>query len=61
MLILRFAGFLFLIAIGASLAFYAFTRNRRYLNLAWRIFQYGVVFAVVFMVFFVLERLILVL
>lgn len=61
MLILRFAGFLFLITIGASLAFYAFTRNRRYLNLAWRIFQYGVVFAVVFMVFFVLERLILVL
>jgi hypothetical protein len=60
MVVLRLAGLLFLIALALSLALFVFTRNRRYLTLAWRIFQSAVLFLLVFMAFFVLERLVLV-
>jgi len=49
-----------LIAIGLSLAMWLFTNNPRYLNLAWQLFKFFAVFAVVVMALFVLERLILV-
>lgn len=60
MLILRIFGFLVLLSIGGSLAFFAFTRDRRYLNLAGRIFRVAVYFAAAFMAFYVIERVILV-
>lgn len=60
MIVLRLIGILVLITIGASLAMYLGTRNRRYIDFAWRVFQLAVVFAVVFMVLFVVERLVLV-
>lgn len=61
MWLLRLVGAFALIAIGATLLLYLFTRNRRYLTLAWRVFQFALVFAVVVMLFHVVERLLLVL
>lgn len=60
MLVLRLVGVLVLIAILGSLALYLFTRNRRYLTVAWRVFQFAFVFLLVFMALYVLERLVLV-
>ena len=60
MIVLRLIGILALITMGASLVMYLFTRNRRYLNFAWRVFQLAVVFLLVFMVLYVVERLVLV-
>lgn len=60
MFVLRLVGILVLIAIGGSLALYFFTRNRRYLAFAWRVFQFAFAFLLVFMALYVLERLVLV-
>jgi hypothetical protein len=60
MLVLRLVGLLVLIAIAGSIALYLFTRNRRYLAFAWRVFQFAFVFLLVFMALYVLERLVLV-
>lgn len=59
MLLVRLVGLLTLITIGAALIVYLFTRNRRYLRFAWRAFQFTVIFAVVVMAFYVVERLLL--
>jgi hypothetical protein len=59
MLVLRLVGALALITIGAGLILFLFTRNRRYLTFAWRVFQFTVIFAIVLMAFYVLERLLL--
>jgi hypothetical protein len=61
MIVLRLVGLLVLITITGSLAFYLFTRNRRYLTFAWRLFQFAFVFLLVFLALYVLERLVLVL
>jgi hypothetical protein len=60
MLVLRLIGILALIAIVGAIALYLFTRNRRYLTFAWRVFQFAFVFLLVFMALYVLERLVLV-
>jgi hypothetical protein len=60
MVVLRLIGILVLITLAGSLALYVLTRNRRYLAWAWRVFQFAVVFLLVFMVLYVLERLVLV-
>lgn len=60
MIVLRLVGMLALITIGAGLALYFFTRNRRYLTFAWRVFQFAVIFVMVLMALYVLERLVLV-
>jgi hypothetical protein len=59
-LVLRLVGILVLIAIAGSVALYLFTRNRRFLDYARRIFQFALIFLLVFMALFVLERLVLV-
>jgi hypothetical protein len=61
MLVLRLVGILVLIAVAGSLALYLFTRNRRYLTFAWRVFQFGLIFLLVFVTLYALERVILVL
>lgn len=61
MLILRLVGILLLIALVGSVALYLFTRNRRYLTFAWRVFQFGFIFLLVFVTLYALERLVLVL
>lgn len=60
MLVLRLIGILVLIAIIGSIALYIFTRNRRYLTIAWRVFQFAFVFLLIFLALYVLERLVLV-
>lgn len=60
MLVLRVVGFLLLITIGASLVTYLLTKNRRYLTLAWQVLKYGMVMAVIVLVFLLFERLVLV-
>ena len=60
MVVLRLIGLLVLITIVGSVAMYLFTRNRRYLAFAWRVFQFAFVFLLVFMALYVLERLVLV-
>ena len=60
MVVLRLIGILVLIGIVGSIALYLFTRNRRYLTFAWRVFQFALVFLLVFLVFYLLERLVLV-
>lgn len=60
MLVLRVVGFLLLITIGAALVTYLLTKNRRYLTLAWQVLKYGMVMAVIVLVFLLLERLVLV-
>ncbi len=60
MVVLRLIGILALITIGLGVVLYLFTRNRRYLTFAWRVFQFAVVFLMVFMALYVLERLVLV-
>lgn len=60
MVVFRLIGILALIAIVGSIALYLFTRNRRYLTFAWRVFQFAFVFLLVFLALYVLERLVLV-
>ncbi|HXF66886.1 MAG TPA: hypothetical protein VNK67_09355 [Burkholderiales bacterium] len=59
MLVLRLVGLLALIAIAGSIALYFFTRDRRYLTFAWRVFQFALVFVLAFAALYVLERLVL--
>ena len=47
-----------LITSGAALALFLFTRNRRYLSFAWRVFQFAVIFGIVLAALYVLERLV---
>ena len=56
MLVLRLIGLLVLITIAGSMALYLFTRNRRYLTVAWRVFQFAFVFLLVFMALYVASR-----
>lgn len=60
MLLLRLIGIFALIAIGVSLALYAVRRERRYLRFAWRIFLGTLVFVALLMVFYIAERLLMV-
>lgn len=60
MLLLRLLGLLALIAVGVSLGFYAWSREPRYLRLAWRIFLGTLAFALALMAFYVVERLLFV-
>jgi hypothetical protein len=60
MFVLRLVGLLVLLTIVGSCAMYLFTRNRRYLTFAWRVFQFAFVFLLIFMALYVLERLVLV-
>ena len=60
MLVLRLIGVLVLLAMVGAIALYLFTRNRRFLTYAWRIFQFACIFLMVFMALFVLERIVLV-
>ena len=59
MVIFRLIAILLVLAIGLALVLYLFTRNRRFLTAAWRLFQFGVVMTIIFMALFLLERLIM--
>jgi hypothetical protein len=56
---LRIIGFLVVLAIGAAVALYLITQDRRWLRVAWQVFKYALIVAAVVLAFLVLERLIL--
>lgn len=58
MFLLRIVGLLAVIAIGAGIVAYLFTRDRRYLGLSWRIAKYALIFALVLFALLAFERLI---
>lgn len=58
--VFRFAGFLALIAIGASLVAYLVTQDRRWLRFSWQILKYGSILLLIVLSFLAVERLVLV-
>ncbi len=58
MLLLRIVGLLAVIAIGAGIVAYLFTRDRRYLQLSWRVTKYALIFALALFALLVFERLV---
>ncbi len=58
MLLLRIVGLLTVITIGSSLVAFLFTRDRRYLTLAWRVTRFALLFALLVLSLFTLERFI---
>jgi hypothetical protein len=56
---LRAVGFLVLICIAAAVAMYVFTKDRRWLRWAWRVFAGAVAVALIVAAFLVLERLVI--
>jgi len=56
LLVLRIVAYLGVILIGASLAAFLFTRDRRFLRFAWQALKYGLVFAGVVLALLALER-----
>jgi hypothetical protein len=57
MWLLRLLAAILVVAIGAGLLIYALTGNRYYLSLSWRLFQYGIVFALLIFALMFIERL----
>lgn len=57
MWLLRLLAVILVIAIGVGLLVYAFTGNRTYLALSWRLFRYGIVFALIVFALMFVERL----
>jgi hypothetical protein len=58
--VLRLVTFLVVIAIGASFAAFVWTRDRRWLRLAWQIFKYALILVLIVLALLALERLVLV-
>ena len=61
MVVVRLLLFLALATIGGAGLFYLFTRDRRYLRFIWQVIKYTILLLLLAMLFFVFERLILVL
>lgn len=60
MLLLRIVGLLTVIAIGAGILAYLFTRDRRYLGLSWRVARYALIFILALFSLLIFERLIVI-
>ena len=56
MWLLRLLAVILVVAIGAMLVAYVLTGNRNYLSLAWRLFRYGIVFALLVFGLLIIER-----
>ncbi len=61
MLLLRIVGLLAVIAIGAGILAYLFTRQRHYLTLSWRIAKYALIFSLALFALLAFERLVVML
>ena len=59
MLVLRVIGLATALLVAGLAIAWAVTRNRRYLALAWRVAQFVVVLVIVFALFYVFERVLL--
>jgi hypothetical protein len=60
MILLRLLFILTALTLLLSGGMYMFTRDRRYLNFAWRVLRFVVYLALVFALLFVVERFVLV-
>jgi hypothetical protein len=56
MWLLRLLAVILVVAIGGTLVAYMLTGNRSYLALAWRLFRYGIVFALLVFGLLIIER-----
>lgn len=57
MWLLRLLAVLLVIAVGVGVVVYALTGNRSYLAFSWRLFRYGIVFALLVFALMFVERL----
>lgn len=57
MWLLRLLAVILVIGVGVGVVLYAFTGNRAYLAFAWRLFRYGIVFALLVFALMFVERL----
>jgi hypothetical protein len=60
-LVLRIVALLAVIGMGVAVMSWVFTGNRRYLKVAWRIFQFGLAAILVFLALLFFERLLVIL
>jgi hypothetical protein len=56
LLVLQIVAFIVVIVIGAALGGFLFTRDQRFLRLAWQAFKYAVLFVGVLLILLALER-----
>jgi hypothetical protein len=56
MWLLRLLAVLMVVAIGVCLVATVVTGNRNYLGYAWRLFRYGILFALIVFALMILER-----
>ncbi len=56
MWLLRLLAVILVVAIGAGLLIYVLTGNRYYLAFTWRLFRYGIVFALIIFALMIIER-----
>lgn len=56
MWLLRLLAVIIVVAVGAGLLIYIITGNRDYLTFSWRLFRYGIVFALIVFALMVIER-----
>jgi hypothetical protein len=56
MWLLRLLAVILVVAIGAGLLIYVLTGNRSYLTFSWRLFRYGIVFALIVFALMIIER-----
>lgn len=60
MLVLRIVALLAVIGMGVAAMAWVFTGNRKYLKVAWRIFQVSLVAVLLFLVLLFFERLLVI-
>ncbi len=56
MLVLRILGALLVIGVGASVAVYLVTRDRRWLRFSWQLLKLGLIILLIFLSLLALER-----
>ena len=56
MWLLRLLAVILVVAIGASFLAYVVTGKRNYLGLSWRLFRYGILFALLVFAVMIIER-----
>ena len=56
MWLLRLLAVILVVAIGAGLLIYGITGNRNYIACSWRLFRYGIVFALIVFALMIIER-----
>ncbi|MBK8890473.1 MAG: hypothetical protein IPN75_08725 [Dechloromonas sp.] len=56
MWLLRLLAVVLIVAVGAGLLIYTLTGNRSYLGFSWRLFRYGIVFALIVFALMIIER-----